>query len=159
GKGRVRSARRTGFRRRVVRHTLLIVRAASFAVAFLLLASLAPNAHAQGAAPIEKCTGNFEEAQLKEKRGKLVEAEQLYGACADAICPAMLRNDCTAERAEIAQRIPTATIVIRDASGNDVDAKVEIDGKPLTDRAHAQPIDPGEHSVTYTVVGRGPATQ
>jgi hypothetical protein len=111
------------------------------------------------AAPIEKCTGNFEEAQLKEKRGKLVEAEQLYAACADSQCPSMIRSDCSLKRDEIIRRIPTITIVIRDASGNDVTGYVEVDGKPVQDRTRAQPIDPGEHTVGYRAEGQKPATQ
>jgi hypothetical protein len=126
----------------------------------LVLASFffATVAHAQGA-PIEKCTGNFEEAQLKEKRGKLVEAEQLYAACAATECPSMIRTDCTAKREEVIRRIPTVTVVIRDASGADVTASVEIDGKPVADRARAQALDPGEHTVHYRADGKKPATQ
>ena len=111
------------------------------------------------AAPIEKCTGNFEEAQLKEKRGKLVEAEQLYAACAESQCPSMIQTDCSAKRDEIIRRMPTITIVIRDAAGNDVTGYVEIDGKPVADRTHAQPIDPGEHTVGYRAEGGKPGTQ
>jgi hypothetical protein len=136
-----------------------VTRSASFApvvvMASLLVTSMA---HAQGTS-IEKCTGNFEEAQLKEKRGKLVEAEQLYAACADAKCPGMIRSDCSARRDEMIRRIPTITVVVRDAAGNDLTAYVEIDGKPVTDRAHAQPIDPGEHTINYRPEGKKPATQ
>jgi hypothetical protein len=127
----------------------------------LVLAScfVATLAHAQGGGSVEKCTGNFEEAQLKEKRGKLVEAEQLYAACAATSCPSMVRADCTAKRDEVQRRIPTVTIVVRDPSGNDVTAYVEIDGKPIADRAHAQAVDPGEHTIGYRAEGKKPATQ
>lgn len=130
--------------------------------AAIVLASLSsllagPLARAQGTS-IEKCTGNFEEAQLKEKRGKLIEAEQLFGACAESKCPAMIRTDCATKRDEMLRRIPTITIVVRDASGNDVSAYVEVDGKPLTDRVHAQSVDPGEHVVNYRPEGKKPAT-
>lgn len=129
-------------------------------VPFALVASLfvASVAHAQGT-PIEKCTGNFEEAQLKEKRGKLIEAEQLFAACADTKCPAMIRADCSSKRDEMLRRIPTITVVVRDASGNDLQSYVEVDGKPMKDRVHAQPIDPGEHIVNYRAEGKKPATQ
>jgi hypothetical protein len=130
-------------------------RAFLFAAATLLFASAA---QAQGTS-IEKCTGNFEEAQLKEKRGKLLEAEQLYAACADPKCPGMIRTDCSAKRDEVLRRIPTVTVVVRDASGNDLPSYVEIDGKPLADRARAQPLDPGEHVVSYRPDGKKPATQ
>lgn len=122
-------------------------------IATLFVASFAD------AAPIEKCTGNFEEAQLKEKRGKLVEAEQLYAACAESQCPSMIRTDCSLKRDEIIRRIPTITVAIRDASGNDLAGYVEIDGKPMTDRTHAQPMDPGEHTVGYRPQGGTPGTQ
>lgn len=110
--------------------------------------------------PVDACVANFEEAQLKEKRTKLVEASELYGACADPKCPSLVRGDCEAKRAEIIRRIPTATITVRDASGRDVDAKIEVDGKPLTgDRTRARPIDPGEHVVRYTVEGAEPGSE
>lgn len=131
------------------------MRKGAFLLASLLFAS---TAHAQGMS-IEKCTGNFEEAQLKEKRGKLIEAELLYAACADPKCPGMIRSDCSAKRDEMTRRIPTITVVVRDASGNDLTAYVEIDGHPITDRAHAQPIDPGDHVVNYRADGKRPATQ
>lgn len=132
-----------------------MTRASTIVVASMFVASLA---HAQPK-PVEKCTGNFEEAQMKEKRGKLSEAEELYGLCAVTSCPSMVRADCTAKRDEVARRVPTATVVVRDATGNDVVAKVSIDGKPLTDRTHAQPIDPGEHTITYEIDGKPSATQ
>lgn len=122
------------------------------------IGSFASTAHAQSSS-IEQCTGNFEEAQLKEKRGKLIDAELLYAACADTKCPAMIRNDCSAKRDEMNRRIPTITVVVRDPSGNDLKAYVEIDGHPVTDRAHAQPIDPGDHLVNYRAEGKKPATQ
>ena len=43
------------------------------------IGSFASTAHAQSSS-IEPCTGTFEEAQLKEKRGKLIDAELLYAA-------------------------------------------------------------------------------
>jgi hypothetical protein len=131
------------------------MRSLSFVLASLLIASVA---HAQGT-PIEQCTGNFEEAQLKEKRGKLLDAEQLYAACATSKCPAMISTDCSAKRDEMIRRIPTITVVVRDASGSDLQSYVEIDGKPVQDRAHAQPIDPGEHVINYRVEGKKPSTQ
>jgi hypothetical protein len=131
------------------------MRSAAIVIASLFVAT---TAHAQDRA-IEKCTGNFEEAQLKEKRGKLVEAEELYAACAASKCPEMIRTDCSGKRAEMLRRIPTITVVVRDASGSELTSYVEIDGKPLADRAHAWPIDPGEHTVNYRVEGRKPSSQ
>ena len=134
------------------------MRSTAFAFVSLFVAAIASTAHAQGSA-ITQCTGNFEEAQLKEKRGRLIDAELLYAACADPKCPGMIRNDCSAKRDEMNRRIPTITVVVRDASGNDLTSYVEIDGHPVTDRAHAQPIDPGEHVVNYRAEGKKPATQ
>lgn len=134
------------------------MRSTALVFATLFVASMSSSAHAQGTS-IEKCTGNFEEAQLKEKRGKLIEAEQLYAACADSKCPAMIRSDCSAKRDEINRRIPTITVVVRDAAGNDLTSYVEIDGHPVTDRVHAYPIDPGEHVVNHRAEGKKPATQ
>jgi hypothetical protein len=131
------------------------MRALRFVLPSLFVATVA---QAQGM-PVEKCTGNFEEAQLKEKRGKLVEAEQLYAACATSKCPTMITTDCSAKRDEMIRRIPTITVVVRDASGSDLESYVEIDGKPVQDRAHAQPIDPGEHVVNYRASGRKPSSQ
>jgi len=131
---------------------------AGFAIALVVLLSRDVRAQKKS---VDICVANFEEAQLKEKRGKLVGARDLYAACADPKCPTLVRTDCTAKRDEIDRTIPTMTIVVRDAAGTDIaDAKLAIDGEPFTrDRSRAFPVDPGEHVITYTVPGKPPADE
>ena len=126
------------------------------AAAFVALLTVTSNARAQDK-KVDICVGNFEEAQLKEKRGKLVEARELYAMCAAASCPSLVRTDCAAKRDRLDRATPTITIVVRDAAGRDLDATITVDGKPFSgDRTRAQPIDPGPHVVTYTAPGKQP---
>jgi hypothetical protein len=107
---------------------------------------VASSASAQSSAPQSRqtCLKAFEDAQLEQKRGKLVLARKLFNDCSEAACPSQLREDCSRKQDELDKATPTATFVVRDAADNEIsNALVKIDGTPLSVApGHALPIDP-----------------
>jgi hypothetical protein len=96
----------------------------------------------------------FENAQRAQKNGHLVFAQKLFLECLVPACPKEVRNDCTEGQANVDRSLATVTIVVRNAAGADVPAKIKIDGAPYTrEPGRAMPIDPGTHQLQYTVGG------
>lgn len=125
-------------------------------VSAVLVATLLAAPWARAApSTLDVCTASFEEAQLKQRRGKFVAASELFAACAAEKCPKILREDCASRRDAIEPAIPTVTFVVRDPAGKDVDAVVTVDGAPFRSApGRAAPIDPGPHEVSFTVDGQ-----
>lgn len=129
--------------------------AAAGAAAVALVALSAPRAHAQAhGKPIEMCLGEFEEGQMQQKRGKHKAALALYDACATG-CPDPIAADCNLRRTDVERLLPTASFVVRDASGVEVSAQMTVDKRPYDQAIGlAEPIDPGPHIVTWSYDGR-----
>lgn len=115
---------------------------------------LATTAHAQKAPaskpPIaEQCAGAAEHGQLLRMQGKLKDARLEFLSCTKTACPLLVRKDCNEYVAEIDRLLPSVTIVVRDASGNDIaDAQIAIDGAPIEERVgQSVQLDPGPHAL------------
>jgi hypothetical protein len=91
--------------------------------------------------------------------GKFVAARLEYLACASAVCPKVIRDECLRLVALQDALTPTIALVALDPDGNEVrDARVLIDGKlhanALDERTVA--LDPGRHVLRFE---RGPAVR
>ena len=95
-----------------------------------------------------ECATASEDASSLQKQEKLIGAKDRFLVCADAACPAEIREECSHRLTEIAAAMPSVVFDVKDAAGNDVSAaRVAMDGAPLVDHlgAAAVTIDPGEH--------------
>ena len=121
----------------------------------------APFAHA--APPTKReCIDANAEGQSQMKAGKLRDAQSSLHMCASAACPAAVRDDCALRLDELERLIPSLVFEAKDASGKDLAlVRVKVDGRPLADRldGKALPVDPGEHTFTFEVVGYAPVTR
>jgi hypothetical protein len=94
--------------------------------------------------------------------GKLAEAFASYQSCADPSCPKAIRADCKVRADGIEKLLPSIVVTAKDEKGADlVDAKLEIDGKLVSDMlsARAIPMDTGTHVVRISPSGGEPMEQ
>jgi hypothetical protein len=110
----------------------------------------------------DQCVDANGEAQDLRREGKLSVAREKLRLCANAACPAIVRDDCTKRLDELERAQPTIAFEVKDASGADVSAvKVTVDGKALTDRLDgtALRVDVGQHVFTFDVAGQAAVTR
>lgn len=141
---------------------LHVARATSFSaslVACVLLSSLASAGEPSKPKPAEaaasepgqptraQCLEAHREAQELKQSGKLVEAQEHLLICSSGSCPGALISDCGNWIAELEKTTPSMTFEVRRDGKEAFDAKLFVDGQPVTDRAHAFKVNPGRHSV------------
>jgi len=93
------------------------------------------------------------------KEGKLREARDQLVICAAPTCPADVSAECGRRIGVLNAALPTVILSATDASGNDALAvTVAIDGAPFATKLDglALPIDPGSHTLTFTIAGKPP---
>jgi hypothetical protein len=128
----------------------LAIRAAAFPLALLV------DAPARADATAGCIAANDSAIQLRTSH-KLSEARAQFLRCAEAICPAELREACVRSVAEVNASIPTIVFVVKDAAGTEIGAvKIAMDGLPWVDRldGSATAVDPGDHSFTFEIDGK-----
>ena len=134
-------------------------------IAGLLLATTSFGAAASlSAASADKaaCVAAYEAEQTARKDGRLREARDKALFCAQAACPAVVRDQCTQWIAEIDQSMPTVVFSVTDDAGNDVtDVEVWVDGVKLVDKldGKAVAIDPGKHALKLVPASGAPVEQ
>ena len=98
------------------------------------------------------CAAASEEASTLQKQEKLLASKDRYLVCADAACPAEIREECAHRLTEVTDATPSVVFDVKDAAGNDVSAvRVTMDGTLLVDHlgSSALPIDPGDHTFRF----------
>ena len=133
--GRVRGLPLTG---------LSVLGAVVATLGFMSPALAAPTPH--------DCAAASEDASSLQKQEKLVAAKDRFLVCADAACPAEIRDECAHRLTELTDATPSVVFDVKDASGNDTSAvRVTMDGTLLVDHlgAAAVTIDPGEHTFHF----------
>jgi len=108
---------------------------------------------------VDVCVDAAEKSLTLRESHKLLEARTALIACADASCPAEIRETCDQRLAKLTPTIPSIVFAARDGSGRDLSAvKVTIDGAPAADRLAGTPfvLDPGDHEFTFEVAGEPP---
>ncbi len=124
-------------------------------------ALLLPLGHAR-ADEKRECVAASEKAQQLRNAGKLIEARDQLAVCGRAECPKIVQGDCTQWMAEVLNALPTVIPAAKDRAGKDiVDARLTIDGKPVTDTldGKAVPVDPGVHTFRFETKGAAPIEQ
>ncbi len=116
-----------------------------------------------GAARAEPdCPTASEEGQRQRDQGHVLQARELFRACAKATCPGVVRKDCTKWLTEIEESLPSIVVAARDGSGNDLtNVKVSVDGKEVATKTDGKAIaiDPGEHVLRFEADGLPTATE
>ncbi len=111
----------------------------------------------------QECVAANERAQDLQDARKLQEAHEQLATCMDAACPRAVQEDCAERFRQTTAAIPTIVFVLKDSDGVDVGASsvAEMDGAPLATALDGTPIpvDPGEHTFTFTIAGRPPITR
>jgi hypothetical protein len=137
------------------------MRVAPVTCAIALLSSLAaPSARAD--ITKDHCIEANGKGQDLQHDGKLRAARVQLLSCAQASCPAILRNDCAKRLDELDRVQPAIVFETKDPAGNDVGAvRVTMDGAPFAERLDGTPLraDPGEHVFVFTSPGRDPLTR
>jgi hypothetical protein len=132
-----------------LRPIFVVLRAAALPFTFMSSAPARADATAE-------CIAADDAAVQLRTGHKLREARGQFLRCAEAICPAELREECGRRVAEVNVAIPTIVFVVKDAAGVEMSAvKIRMDGQPWVDRLDgtAIAVDPGEHSFTFEVEG------
>jgi hypothetical protein len=125
----------------------------------LLLAALAMVPLSPGSARGDEkdvCVRAVERAQVARLDGKLRRAREGFVICARPVCPDAIREDCTRWVGEVDASLPSVVFEAVWADGRDVTGMtVRVDGQIVTgsDAGRAVPLDPGEHSFRFEVVG------
>jgi hypothetical protein len=106
----------------------------------------------------EACIRAVEHAQVARIDGKLREAREGFVACARAVCPEAIRQDCTRWVTDVDASIPSVVLEAVWVDGHDATGmRVLIDGKPTdAEPGRAIVLDPGEHTFHFEVAGAAP---
>ena len=109
-----------------------------------------------------ECIDANAKAQDARRESRFSDAHLLLRQCAVPSCPGLIRDDCARRLDELETAQPTIVFDAKDASGRDVIAvDVIVDGKLLAQKLVGVPlpVDPGEHTFTFTASGLAPVTQ
>lgn len=110
----------------------------------------------------QQCVDADTQAQSLRSEGKLSQTREQLQVCANAACPAVVRDDCAQRIDEINRVQPTVVFTAKNGAGQDlVNVKVTVDGQPLTDKLDGHPltVDPGDHTFVFQTAGEAPVTQ
>jgi hypothetical protein len=127
---------------------------------WLLAAALIAVPLAARAAATDDCAKSYERAQESRLDGRLRAAQEELVSCAQAACPAFIRNDCTKWLDEVQAQQPSVVFVAR-RNGRDVaDVTVTCNNELLTDHLDGRPmaLDPGQQICRFEAAGAVPAT-
>ncbi len=112
----------------------------------------------------QECVAANESAQDLQRAGKLRDARAQLVMCTARACPGAVRDDCADRLRAVDQALPTVvfTLVLpKNAAGIDVSAaRVAVDGVVLPEPLDgtAIPVDPGEHTFTFSAGDRAPVS-
>jgi hypothetical protein len=130
--------------------------------AWMATATILVSADAAAAPTKGQCVDANTQGQELQRGGRLAEAREKLRICADAACPSIVQSDCNMRLNDLDKVQPTIAFAGKDPSGADVSAvTVTMDGKPLVDKLDGTPVpvDPGQHTFTFTVAGQPPITR
>jgi hypothetical protein len=139
-------------------------RAAPVTVVAAMLAVCASAGAQEAPPPDEKlqCVKAAEAGQNQRDDGHYRAARESFLACSQSSCPPVIVQSCTQWLHDMQEVMPSLVLGAKDDRGNDLlDAKVTIDGQPLTGALDGKPIeaDSGEHVLRFERDGSIPSEQ
>jgi hypothetical protein len=114
------------------------------------------SASAEGGADKTTCARAYEHAQRLRQAGELRAASVELRVCAQADCPALLRQDCVPWLGQVEAAIPSIVVAAHASDGSlRGDVRVVVDGTVVAEHVgpDAIPLDPGDHVVRIEVAG------
>jgi hypothetical protein len=99
------------------------------------------------------CIDAHAEGQRLRMRAQLTEARQRFLLCSQESCPAVAKDDCTAWLRDVEARIPTVILTVRSPRGDDLPAKVTVDGTPAKLDGTALALNPGPRALRAEAAG------
>jgi hypothetical protein len=131
---------------------------------FAAMLAVCASARAQEAPPDEKlqCVKAAEAGQNQRDDGHYRAARESFLACSQSTCPPVIVRSCSQWLHDMQEVVPSLVLGAKDDRGNDlVDAKVMLDGQPLTGALEGKPIeaDSGEHVLRFERDGSIPSEQ
>jgi hypothetical protein len=134
-------------------------------VALLVRPSVAP-AETPPSAPSasdakKACLVQHEAAQTFRRTGKLLEARDATLVCSREECPAVVRADCGEWLEVVTKTIPSLVVRVKSDDKDVFDARVSLDGKPLTSHLDGTPLElnPGAHTLRFEYSNFDPIVQ
>jgi len=106
-----------------------------------------------------QCLEAHRNAQELKQSSKLLEAQEHLRVCSSGSCPGAIITDCGNWITELEQVTPSMIFEIRLDGKEAFDAKLLVDGNPVTDRAHALKVNPGRHTVRVELSSFEPREQ
>jgi hypothetical protein len=104
----------------------------------------------------EACLSAHERAQLARLRGHYVEAHAELLQCAQAPCPAGVRNDCKGWLSEVEASLPSIIFAVSDHTGRDlVDVRISAGAQLVTEHADGRSLtlNPGLYKLRFEAPG------
>jgi hypothetical protein len=137
------------------------LRRGAAALAVPICLALAGSTAAANEPTKQECVAANETAQDLLRAGRLRDAREQLAMCTAKACPGAVRDDCAERLRAVDRRLPSVVftpVARRSAAGIDLSAvRVTVDGagppRPLD--GAALPVDPGEHTFTFSM-GDGP---
>jgi len=119
-----------------------------------------PNANASADSPAaiettderkRECISAHERMQRERLEGRLLAARSDALRCAEASCPAMLRDECAQWSKDLAAELPSVRLELVDGRGIALPAVWNVDARPIEpNEVAALELDPGAHTVRAT---------
>ena len=124
-------------------------------VAPVAAADVPPASAATGPSRTE-CLDAHRSAQELRKGGKLLESQEQLLICSSESCPGAIITDCGKWLTELEQATPSVVFEVR-VDGKDTNsARIELDGRVVSDWSQAVKLNPGRHDVRISVDGFEP---
>ncbi len=133
-------------------HRSLTTRVRSVGLTCLLLGLFATSPVA--ADQKQECIDSHAQAQKLRRSGELIAARAQLVACAQDVCPGLVRSECAQWLEEVNAAIPTVLFEALGADGQKTaEMAVHADGELLLGRLPgvAVPLDPGEHALVFII--------
>ncbi len=109
-----------------------------------------------------QCVDQNATGQRLRRDALLLRARDAFRLCAEAACPALVRDDCAKRLDEVERALPTIAFAVHDSTGADVaTVHVSMDGAPWADSLEGKAIsvDPGRHVFLFRADGYEPTTR
>src|ERR1700688_1559974 len=106
---------------------------------------------AEGADQKEACLAAADTGQSLRDDGQYSAAREQFVACSRDACPKLVHDQCTEWLRQLDEATPSVLFGAKDDHGNEVSARVLLDGKPIASSVDHKPVnvDPGPHDVRF----------
>lgn len=116
------------------------------ALAFLFVAVVGPQR--AEADDLHDCAASYEQTQRFQQKNQLVDALDEADKCSRAVCPALLRDDCTKWKSDLEKKLPSIVLHVRGGDGCALtEARVSVDGNVRKGTGGALFVDPGTREI------------